>query len=73
MKPCCWICGERGCLVNQPAVRGDDHAYIETNPERWALDRENPQRSGLDELESWLYRHPTGKVSLTMPIDGKRA
>ena len=36
-------------------------AYIEANPERWTLDRENPQRSGLDELEGWIYSSSTGK------------
>ena len=30
-------------------------AYIETKPQRWALDREKPQRIGLDDLESWIY------------------
>jgi putative transposase len=29
-------------------------AYIETNPERWALDRENPRRTGVDDFESWI-------------------
>ncbi len=29
--------------------------YIQTNPERWALDRENPQRNGQDEWEAWIY------------------
>jgi putative transposase len=34
-------------------------AYIQTNPKRWSLDRENPQRQGLDELESWIYGPPS--------------
>jgi putative transposase len=33
-------------------------AYIQTNPERWAWDRENPARSGLDPVEAWIYRGP---------------
>jgi putative transposase len=35
--------------------------YIETNPERWALDRENPRRTGLDDFESWIYSSPAPK------------
>jgi putative transposase len=37
-------------------------AYIQANPQRWALDRENPQRQGLDELESWIYDPPGSKA-----------
>ena len=41
-------------------IRGQEaleriRAYIQGNPQRWPLDRENPQRIGLDELESWIY------------------
>jgi REP element-mobilizing transposase RayT len=32
--------------------------YILTNPERWAWDRENPLRTGLDEFEPWIYDSP---------------
>jgi putative transposase len=28
--------------------------YIHLNPVRWALDRENPERSGDDEFDQWL-------------------
>jgi putative transposase len=35
--------------------------YIHANPERWALDRENPARTGQDDLESWIYASPTRK------------
>jgi len=28
--------------------------YILTNPMRWALDRENPHRVGVDEFDTWL-------------------
>ncbi len=28
--------------------------YIRTNPERWTLDRENPDRTGEDEFDLWL-------------------
>jgi putative transposase len=30
--------------------------YITTNPLRWMLDRENPQRTGADEFDTWLER-----------------
>lgn len=30
--------------------------YIATNPLRWMLDRENPQRIGADEFDIWLER-----------------
>ena len=30
-------------------------AYIETNPERWALDRGNPARSGENDIELSTY------------------
>ncbi len=29
-------------------------AYIEANPLRWSLDRENPARTGYDEFDQWL-------------------
>ena len=28
--------------------------YIDTNPQRWELDRENPHRRGSDEFDQWL-------------------
>jgi len=30
--------------------------YIVTNPLRWMLDRENPQRTGADEFDAWFER-----------------
>jgi len=35
--------------------------YIQTNPLRWELDRENPQRTGADEFESWIYPNGISK------------
>jgi hypothetical protein len=29
--------------------------YIENNPLQWAMDRENPERHGVNKFESWLY------------------
>jgi len=28
--------------------------YIQTNPQRWELDRENPAHTGLDEFDIWM-------------------
>lgn len=41
------------------AIRNDDslariREYIVTNPLRWELDRENPQRQGEDDFDRWL-------------------
>jgi putative transposase len=47
-------------------------AYIETNPERWTLDRENVQRSGLDRLEGWIYSSPAGKEAKSLTSLDKR-
>lgn len=33
--------------------------YIETNPFRWELDRENPQCEGQDNFDSWLATFKT--------------
>jgi REP element-mobilizing transposase RayT len=33
--------------------------YIQTNPTRWALDRENPNRRGPDDFDLWLNGNPT--------------
>ena len=35
--------------------------YIETNPLRWELDRENPDRRGGDEFDRWLAIFKTGR------------
>lgn len=34
--------------------------YIQTNPQRWMLDRENPERVGVDEFDTWLDRYCRG-------------
>jgi putative transposase len=33
-------------------------AYIATNPQRWELDRENPEKSGNDQFDVWLRSAP---------------
>jgi len=30
------------------------HDYILTNPKRWDLDKENPDRTGEDDFDRWL-------------------
>ncbi len=42
-------------------IRNDEaltriRGYIQTNPLRWALDRENPERHGTDEFDRWLWK-----------------
>ena len=41
------------------SIRNDDAwrriaEYIITNPQRWVLDRENPDRAGVDEFDTWF-------------------
>jgi hypothetical protein len=42
-------------IIRNRDALGRIRVYIQTNPQRWALDRENPHCDGLDELESWIY------------------
>ena len=35
--------------------------YIVSNPLRWAFDRENLQRTGVDEFDIWLERDSKNK------------
>lgn len=37
--------------------------YIQTNPERWALDWENSQRLGTDGFDTWLEEYSSGNTS----------
>jgi len=37
--------------------------YILANPGRWELDRENPQRRGVDDFDLWLESHGVLPVS----------
>ena len=46
-------------------VRGDKsleriREYIFTNPQRWHLDKENEDRTGIDEFETWLEEEDRG-------------
>jgi len=38
--------------------------YIDTNPQRWTLDRENPLRQGEDEFDWWLATFKTNPKSV---------
>jgi len=42
-------------VVRNARVLDRIRSYIAANPANWTLDWENPQRTGLDELEGWLY------------------
>jgi len=33
--------------------------YIDTNPKRWTLDRENPDAEGKDDFDDWLAKFNT--------------
>ncbi|MBC7263536.1 MAG: hypothetical protein H5T64_04160 [Chloroflexi bacterium] len=37
--------------------------YIATNPQRWSLDKENPQRRGADDFDLWLESFRTRPAS----------
>jgi hypothetical protein len=36
--------------------------YIVNNPLRWHLDRQNPQRTGVDDFDHWLAGHSPGSI-----------
>jgi putative transposase len=45
--------------------------YIDTNPQRWSLDRENPDRRGGDEFDAWISsfsRRPAHAANRTITI-----
>jgi putative transposase len=49
-------------------VRNDEalnriREYIQTNPQRWELDRENPQATGRDEFDRWLATFTTRPIN----------
>jgi putative endonuclease len=39
--------------------------YIQTNPQRWNFDRENPRATGKDDFDRWLTTWKTKPVSAT--------
>ena len=41
-------------VVRDDAALNRIRDYIQTNPQRWDLDRENPERSGEDAFDRWL-------------------
>ena len=64
-------------VVRDDAALNRIRDYIQTNPQRWRLDRENPERSGEDAFDRWLTTSgaqalisgPLKEDSLTMRID----
>jgi hypothetical protein len=42
-------------LVRNEDVMTRIWSYIEANPLRWSMDRENPDREGENTFEAWLY------------------
>jgi putative transposase len=50
---------------------GRIHEYIQTNPLRWEMDRENPSFKGVDEFDSWMSsirKPPTGSKRLNQAL-----
>ncbi len=41
-------------VVRDDAAMNRIREYIATNPMRWHLDRHNPERTGVDEFDSWI-------------------
>lgn len=48
-------------IIRNEAALDRIREYIATNPVRWALDRENPRRTGDDEFDAWLDGFKTGR------------
>lgn len=42
--------------------------YIQTNPERWGFDWENPERLGTDEFDMWIGKYGRGDTSPPDPL-----
>jgi len=42
-------------IVRNEHARTQIASYIEFNPLQWSIDRENPDRTGENEFESWLF------------------
>jgi fatty-acyl-CoA synthase len=51
-----WQHGYYEHIIRDEAGLNRIRDYISTNPQRWALDRENPRREGDDEFDAWLAR-----------------
>ena len=58
-------------IVRNESALDRARGYIETNPCRWALDRENPQRRGSDDFDRWLETyhrtHPSSGRDIPCP------
>jgi len=58
-------------IIRDERSLGRIREYIDTNPQRWSLDRENPDKKGGDEFDSWLgsfSRHPAHESNSTLTI-----
>ena len=54
----------------EQVIRNDEalnriREYIQTNPQRWDLDRENPRSAGKDDFDRWLATCKTRPVAAT--------
>jgi putative transposase len=54
-----WQRGFYEHVIRQEEALNRIRDYIATNPQRWQLDRENPQATGPDDFDGWLSKfHP---------------
>jgi putative transposase len=62
-------------IVRNESALDRIRGYIETNPARWALDRENPRCQGSDDFDPWLETyhrtHPSSGRYIPCPSQGK--
>jgi putative transposase len=49
-----WQAGFYDHIIRNEKSLNRIRAYIATNPQRWELDRENPEKSGNDRFDVWL-------------------
>lgn len=48
-------------VIRQEQAIEQIREYIQANPARWTWDRENLQRTGLDQMELWIFSSPPDK------------
>jgi fatty-acyl-CoA synthase len=58
-------------IIRDEAALNRIREYVTTNPQRWALDRENPRREGDDEFDTWLATFATSEAAGLKPTATK--
>lgn len=56
-----WQRGYWEHVVRSPSDLDRIREYVDTNPARWDLDRENPSRTGRDDFDAWLEAQPASR------------